>query len=101
MREAARVVGRSRAEPAMHVVALVRGDGRVIWHIAGRKVGFKLAQVDDVRAPGRAALHVGEGNERVVLSLVQLVAAGVRERVAVAEREVLAVALPGSAAALD
>ena len=69
----------------MHVVALVGGDERVGRHVVRVEVGLELAQVDDVRQARRAALDVGKADKRIVLALVELVAAGMREHVAVAE----------------
>ena len=69
----------------MHVVALVWGDERVAGHVARRQVGLELAEVHGFSQSGWAALYIGEGNERVVLSLVKLIAARVGKHESVAQ----------------
>ncbi len=81
----------------MHVMALVRADPGVGGHRIVRQVRRELAKVHDVCQARRVALDIGIGDERIMLALVELVAAGRRQQVAVAQRQRLHVGLPGLA----
>ena len=71
-------IGGCRAT-AMHVVALIGADPDVVRDRVVGEIGGQLAEVHDVRHACRIVLYVGVRNKRIVLALIQLVAAGMIE----------------------
>ena len=65
---------------SVHVVALVGADPYIVGDGVVGKIGGQLAEVDDVGDARRVGLNVLVADERIMLALVELVAASVIKR---------------------
>src|SRR5579884_3143784 len=83
--EVAGVTGTPAAAP-MHVVALIGANPAVIGNGIVRQIGRELAEIHNVRHTSRVILHILIRNKGVVLALIKLVATGMSQQIAIAQR---------------
>jgi hypothetical protein len=89
-------VGR-RAASSVHIMALVGANPGIIRHGIVRQVVGESLKAGDILHAFRITLHIQVRDKRIVLALVQLIPAGSRQQIAVAERQRLHIRLPALA----